>query len=132
MAINLSLRLPADPRAAAGARRSLGVLGSYFEPTLVEELELLVSELVTNSLRHGGLRPGSWIELCVEAGDVLRVRVTDPGRGFAHKPVGGEEGTSGWGLLLVDRLADRWGASSDHETRVWFEIDVPRGARRGT
>lgn len=129
MAIHLSVRLPAEPRAAAGARRSLGALASYLDPTTVEEVELLVSELVTNSLRHGGLAEGSWVELCVDADSILHVEVTDPGRGFPKEPVrAAERGLSGWGLYLVDRIADRWGAIGEGETRIWFEIDLGRAS----
>lgn len=132
MAISLSVRLPADPRAAGSARRSVEALASYFDVTVVEELELLVSELVTNSLRHGNLRPGSSVDLLVTAGSVVHVEVSDPGHGFAKEPAAGRErDLSGWGLYLVDRIADRWGASGDGKTRVWFEIDVPQAARRG-
>ena len=56
----------------------------------------------------------------------VRVEVGDPGEGFeppSHQPTDlAEEG--GWGLYLVDRLADRWGVSKDRGTMVWLEMDL--------
>jgi anti-sigma regulatory factor (Ser/Thr protein kinase) len=110
MTIMLDVKLPADPRAAASARRSLHALAAYLDSTFLEELELLVSELVTNSLRHGELDQGSWVALRVDADGVLHVEVSDPGRGFALESAGApSRDLSGWGLYLVDRIADRWG-----------------------
>jgi hypothetical protein len=57
------------------------------------------------------------------------VEVADAGQGFDHtsptrpRAVAGSASASGWGLFLVDRIADRWGAvQMDGETRVWFEL----------
>jgi anti-sigma regulatory factor (Ser/Thr protein kinase) len=59
----------------------------------------------------------------VGTGAVL-VEVCDEGPGF--EPIGrtaGQDDTSGWGLYLVDQMADRWGvAREDAATRVWFEL----------
>ena len=64
------------------------------------------------------------------------VEVADGGQGFDHaaphrpRAVAGSASASGWGLFLVDRIADRWGAvQSNGETRVWFELSP--GARAG-
>ena len=92
--------------------------------------ELLVSELVTNSVRHAGLPEEAHIEFSVRASaEVLMVEVADAGQGFDHtlpprpRSVAGVAEASGWGLFLVDRIADRWGAvQMDGETRVWFEL----------
>jgi anti-sigma regulatory factor (Ser/Thr protein kinase) len=105
-------------------------LAPYLDPAVAENAELLVSELVTNSLRHAGLPEDATIEFSVRASqEVLMVEVADGGRGFDHTltPVpragAGAAPASGWGLFLVDRIADRWGAvQMDGETRVWFEL----------
>ena len=88
-------------------------------------MRLLVSELVTNSVRHAGLGEGSRISLHIESRpEVVRVEVTDPGSGFVPDmraiTIAQE---SGWGLYLVDELADRWGVDAVGGTHVWFEID---------
>jgi len=112
------------------ARHAVGGLAPFLHPSVAENAELLVSELVTNSLRHGGLPPEASIEFSVRASaETLMVEVADAGRGFDHhapfrpRAVAGAEAASGWGLFLVDRIADRWGATEvDGETRVWFEL----------
>jgi anti-sigma regulatory factor (Ser/Thr protein kinase) len=83
---------------------------------------LLVSELVTNSVKHAGAGPGEPIDLELRASaDKVRVEVGDPGPGFEPTMARSEPG--GFGLLLVARLADRWGVERDPRTCVWFEID---------
>jgi anti-sigma regulatory factor (Ser/Thr protein kinase) len=92
-------------------------------------LRLLVSELVTNSVRHvtGSKQP---IQLAVRIGArVIRVEVRDGGSGFEPgkpEPRGAE---GGFGLYLVERMATRWGVDTRDGTRVWFELDVATGGR---
>jgi anti-sigma regulatory factor (Ser/Thr protein kinase) len=90
-------------------------------------LRLLVSELVTNSVRHvvGSTRP---VVLAVQIGArAIRVEVHDGGAGFEPgTPVPrGAEG--GFGLFLVERMASRWGVDTGDGTRVWFELDLAPG-----
>ena len=126
----LLLRLPASPLAASVARHAVLGLAPFLDPGVAENAELLVSELVTNSVRHAGLPEEASIEFTVRASpDVLMVEVADCGHGFDHtsparpRAVAGVPEPSGWGLFLVDRIADRWGAvQMDGETRVWFEL----------
>jgi anti-sigma regulatory factor (Ser/Thr protein kinase) len=126
----LLLRLPANPLAASVARHAVAGLRPYLDPRVAENAELLVSELVTNSVRHAGLPDQASIEFSVRAsGEVLMVEVADSGQGFDHggaprpRVVAGIAEPSGWGLFLVDRISDRWGAvQMDGETRVWFEL----------
>jgi anti-sigma regulatory factor (Ser/Thr protein kinase) len=110
-------------------------LAPFLDRAVAENAELLVSELVTNSVRHAGLPTEASIEFSVRASaETLMIEVADAGRGFDHRSparplaVAGAEAASGWGLFLVDRIADRWGAAeADGETRVWFELSP--GAR---
>jgi anti-sigma regulatory factor (Ser/Thr protein kinase) len=126
----VSVRLRPARTAAEQARRALRRL-SLPRP-LADEAQLLVSELVTNSVRHAGLGPDDLIHLVADwSGTRLRVHVHDrPGRtggvsGTIRPPAGAE---SGWGLYLVDRLASRWGTSADG---YWFELH-PSPHRSGT
>jgi serine/threonine-protein kinase RsbW len=99
-------------------------LAPLLRPQEVAAVRLLVSELVTNSVRHAGLDPNEWIDLQVDVDpQAVRVTVTDPGGRF-QPPTGPPHPTdpSGWGLTLVQRVADRWGISSDGRTQVWFEL----------
>jgi anti-sigma regulatory factor (Ser/Thr protein kinase) len=129
MPVQLEVNLPPRAEAAALARRSLEHLERDLEPEVLESLRLLVTELVTNSVRHGDLSASDRIRLRLARLDNrIRVEVTDPGDGFYSRPpqTPDPERTSGWGLFLVDRIADRWGTSGDAANTVWFEL--PRGA----
>jgi anti-sigma regulatory factor (Ser/Thr protein kinase) len=116
--------------AASAARHAVAGLAPFLDAGVTENAKLLVSELVTNSVRHGGLPPEASVEFSLRASpDVVMVEVADAGRGFAHDTPfrthgeAGPERASGWGLFLVEHIADRWGAVQvDGETRVWFEL----------
>lgn len=125
---DIVVELEPGTQAAREARSALAALEGRFSDALLEDLRLLVSELVTNSVRHArGGGPGH-VRLEVGLGArTLRVEVADQGAGFEPRPrFPGQRKDSGWGLYLVDRLADRWGVVRDPGTRVWFEIDDPR------
>jgi anti-sigma regulatory factor (Ser/Thr protein kinase) len=126
----IDLRLVSRPEAVRRARLALDDLVGVASEASLEDARLLVSELVTNSIRHGNLVTGQEIELRVDIdGDALRVEVRDPGGGFELQPrVAGSQEDSGWGLYLVGRLAERWGVSSDGSTMIWFEIPLRRSA----
>ena len=128
----ISVRFAAGPDAAASARNALAELDGRLEPAALDDIRLLVSELVTNSVRHSRTTDGKTIGLDVwVAGGTVRVEVFDDGIGFEPRPrQPGQSKAGGWGLYLVERLADRWGVVRNHFTRVWFEIDA-RGQRPG-
>ena len=119
----LFIALPPDPQAPRKARTALaaldGLLGGAFG-----DVQLLVSELVTNGVRHAGLRPGERLRVSVAlVEDRVRVEVADPGPGFEHGPLAPDPTRpGGWGLRLVEELAQRWGVERDGETIVWFEV----------
>jgi anti-sigma regulatory factor (Ser/Thr protein kinase) len=97
--------------------------------TRLADVELLVSELATNSVRHAGC--GEADELSMEAeveADRIRVSMFDPGAGFdEHTPAPPANGGSGgYGLLLLDRLSDRWGVQREGRFNVWFEVQRDR------
>jgi anti-sigma regulatory factor (Ser/Thr protein kinase) len=128
--VEVNLRLSPEPRAASVARHSLSSLAGVVDYATLEDVQLMISELVTNSLRHSGLDSQAHIEVRVKASlRGLRVEVRDPGPGFqarARQP--GQDERSGWGLFLVERLANRWGVRRDRGTVVWFELDRPKRA----
>jgi anti-sigma regulatory factor (Ser/Thr protein kinase) len=119
--------LPTQVGAPERARRALLALRSEVDGAVFADAELLTSELVSNAVRHAGLRTGQ-IELAVWLeGDGVRVQVADHGPGFApgdQRRAPDEEG--GFGLDLVEQIADRWGIERDHGARVWFELATPR------
>ena len=118
----LDLRLARGPEAAANARRSLARLRGDLDPPLMETLRLLVTELVTNSIRHTA---ADAVGIRVLVGSsVVWTEVTDAGPGFDPDASGAAgAGHTGWGLFLVERLADRWGVNQDGDgTKVWFQL----------
>lgn len=117
--------LARDPDSAAEARRALGEVSDHLTPRRLEDAQLLVSELVTNAIRHAGLEEADMIKLVVETGDrALRIEVCDSGPGFEiSEPAPDPTRPSGWGLYLVRELSDRWGVEQLGETKVWFELD---------
>jgi anti-sigma regulatory factor (Ser/Thr protein kinase) len=121
----LGLRVAPGPRAPSEVRKHLTPLREHLEPEVYERMELLVNELVTNSIRHARLDEKDWVEVRVTASDgSVNVSVIDPGSGFASRPSDPPpESPSGWGLYLVDQIADRWGVTRNGNTLVWFELD---------
>jgi anti-sigma regulatory factor (Ser/Thr protein kinase) len=105
------------------------------EKPVLESTELLVTELVTNSLRHSGSPLPIELRLSVTASGSVRGEVLDLGDGFRGPPRGvrfpGSGATSGWGLYLVEHIAQRWGVQEDDGTTVWFEIDPPPDGHNG-
>jgi anti-sigma regulatory factor (Ser/Thr protein kinase) len=118
----LALTLAPVPDSIPRARHTLDRLADAVGESLLDDLRLLVSEVVTNSIRHGGLGP---IELRVSVNPrTVRVEVEDRGPGFEPSLGDGEDDRgSGWGLLLVDRLAAGWGVVAGATTTVWFELE---------
>jgi anti-sigma regulatory factor (Ser/Thr protein kinase) len=126
-AAEIDVTVPAAPSAARAARRAVaagGLVDDAQQPTLL----LLVSELVSNSVRHAGLHDDEHIRLRARtSADHAYVEVCDAGRSGrlparsanADRPLV----PGGLGLVLVDEMADRWGVHC-HEDRtcVWFEL----------
>jgi anti-sigma regulatory factor (Ser/Thr protein kinase) len=112
------------PRHARRAVRE--TLGDAVSERTLGDVELLVSELATNSVRHAGCdeRAGLDIEADIHDGRVL-VRVCDEGEGFeaGELPHPGHDDPSGYGLMLLDQLADEWGTQHGEQFCVWFELE---------
>ncbi len=124
----LSLRLDADVEAAGKARDALEQLEGELEHEVLEDMRLLVTELVTNSVRHADAAPEAHVRLEVSMGaDSVLVVVEDGGSGFAPaaRTLDSPE-DSGWGLHFVERMSSRWGVNANGHTRVWLEL--PRWA----
>jgi two-component sensor histidine kinase len=126
----LAISLAGDLHAPAAARVALGRIPGLDRDSR-ETLALLVSELVTNSVVHGGLAANSRVTLTVSVSDAIAVAVSDPGGGFSRRAFGPRrEGEGGWGLQLVERLARRWGIDAGPPTMVWFELERAAAGRR--
>jgi anti-sigma regulatory factor (Ser/Thr protein kinase) len=120
---SISLELPATVHAPARAREAVreAINASGIPADDRWRAEMIVTELVTNAVRHG---PGGPVELAIETGGRgVRCEVLDPGPGIPHKGIlrGEPAAEGGRGLYLVDQLSDSWGVSADR-SRVWFEV----------
>lgn len=118
--MDLSFDLASDAAAPAKARVALLALTAAVVPRLLEDLKLLVTELVTNSVRYG---PGGTVRVTVKVKDPNTVfaEVTDNGReGVVEIREAAEDG-GGLGLRILDRMASRWGVY-EGSTNVWFEL----------
>jgi anti-sigma regulatory factor (Ser/Thr protein kinase) len=121
MSAQLSVELPRTAAAPYLARRALGEIDEAVDPEVLPDLRLLVSELITNSVKYGGDGP---VRLEVRAsGDRVRAEIIDQGQGFTPSAREGDlEEAGGWGLHLVERLTTSWG-THEGSTHVWFEIE---------
>ena len=119
---SLDVDIPRDARAPARARRAVEQLGEAIDPAVQHDVVLLVSELVTNSVKYGA--EGD-LKLQIEAPAPGRLRVEVINEGASFEPTKRSRPATepgGWGLHLVETLADRWGVHAG-STHVWFEID---------
>lgn len=122
----INLEFAPDPEVVAAARRALDRLADLLPPEKLEDVRLVVSELVTNSILHAGLSPDDQISLTVgvSAGSV-RGRVCDRGPGFETplqlRPRPDLKG--GYGLPIVEKISNRWGVERNSHSCVWFELD---------
>jgi anti-sigma regulatory factor (Ser/Thr protein kinase) len=123
---DVSCTVMARPAAAGEARRAFTRLAL---PELTrEDLALLVSELVTNAVRHAGLSSRDPIDVkLVNGGRTVRLAVHDGGHGFAFSPAR-DEGppvAGGRGLAIVDALSASWGVDREGDgCTVWCELAV--------
>ena len=123
-------RLSGSGESGREARRLVNeTLERWDEPAPEDDLELMVTELVTNAVLHGRSAPEVALFLLPRA---IRVEVADesPAMPRLHRAELDDE--SGRGIALVDQLSSRWGAepSPGGGKTVWFEIDRPAPAAR--
>jgi len=123
MESDMSFELAGGPYAVTAARLALADLESHLDPSVAFDVRLLVSELVTNSVQHAQVSEDDSIVLAVRFSvETVRAEVHDNGPGFeppATPPP--NDADAGWGLFLVEQLADAWGVG-DGGRGVWFEI----------
>jgi len=112
--------------APAAVRDALRERGGHLPQGLHDDLLLLLTEVVTNAVRHSGAANGDPIDIELsEHGDFVRVEVSDPGNGFEppERLVPDLTKTGGLGLVLVDRLSRAWGTRRTATgSIVWFEL----------
>ena len=119
--------LAGGPYAPTAARLAIDGLDDRLESVLLSDVRLLVSEVVTNSVKHAGAGPEESITMEVQIRpEAVRIEVSDLGAGFEpEEPSPDEDQDAGWGLFLVDQIADSWGVRTEDGTCVWFELSRP-------
>jgi len=120
--IRLRFRHAAEPASIRRARHEVeDALAPRVTAEALGDVMLLVSELVTNAVRHATTES---FEIRVDVKDAgLRIEVHDHGGGFVPEIAPSDNGTGGYGLYIVDRLADRWGVERGEDAVIWLELD---------
>lgn len=110
--------------APAQARRFLAEAGCPEHATrLLESAVLLVSEMVTNAVRHGA--PPLFVEVDCD-GLSIQVRVRDGGINLPSSRAARADDEGGRGLALIEVLSDDWGVEPDDDGKtVWFRLMAP-------
>lgn len=123
--LRVELQLERDVRAPAIARTEIAACCRELElgGSLCQSLILLVSEVVSNAVRHSPAEANAPVELVATFGEqTIRVMVTDAGDGFTPRPRDPARTHDGYGLYLLEKVATRWGVESRGDTKVWFEL----------
>ena len=116
------MRLSAQPASVRDARARVRSLVADWPPECTATLQVLVDELVTNAVLHA--RSETRVEMEID-GSRLRVAVHDASPVVPRLRRYTPEAVTGRGLLLVDRIADRWGVEPDGDGKaVWFELTL--------
>jgi anti-anti-sigma factor len=120
----LEVTYPAIAGTVPIARATFADAFSHLPGEALYDAKVLLTELVTNAIRHGA-RADGWVRLIVRELDrMLRIEVTDSGEldGVpAIKPPRPDQ-VGGWGLQVVDSIATRWGVTNDSGRTVWCEL----------
>ena len=119
---SVTLVLERNADAPGEARRALDAMDHGLDYEREYAVKLLMSELVSNAVKYGG---EEIVVVEIEStSHCVRVEVDDQGPAFIPMRREAELDTpGGWGFVLVDELASRWG-SSIQSAQVWFEIDA--------
>jgi serine/threonine-protein kinase RsbW len=122
----MEVEIAAGQHAPAAARSAVERwLSGRVSARLYDDVRLLVSELVTNSVRHARLTRDMTIRISVALVDgAVRIEVEDPGDGAIAAVAPDREHGGGFGLYLVELLAERWGSTNDGATCVWAELSL--------
>ena len=113
---------PAAPRAARAAVTEWlsGLVGTH----VLDDVRIVVTELVTNSVRHAQLTQGDAVTVRIHLAERIRIEVANPGTaGEIASNGGGPYVGGGLGLQLVERLCTAWGIARDRDTTVWGEFE---------
>ena len=115
-------QLKAGDEAPGAAREFVAKLLADAPEELCARCRQVVTELVTNSVRHAG--GGSIVVEAWHNGEGIDIDVTDAGTGFSVMPLAaGHDESEGWGLMFVDMLSDAWGSGGPGSPSVWAHFE---------
>jgi len=120
MELERNVHAPAIARAAVSEQlHETGIDGS-----LGQTIVLLVSEVVSNAVRHSAGPADAAIALeAIVTAENVRIAVSDAGDGFTPRRRDPDRPGEGYGLYLLEKAATSWGVEGDGSTTVWFELD---------
>jgi anti-sigma regulatory factor (Ser/Thr protein kinase) len=125
------------PGGVQAPRHARSVMSSHLrdiDPTVASDAELIISELVTNSVRHAGVESDQLVTVdLMLLNEHLRITVTDPGCDLEPRLITDDlDGLGGHGLRLVEQLSAAWGVGRDAvgATQVWCDLVLDPGRER--
>ncbi len=127
--MDLRVVIAGGEKAAGHARRVLAErLSADLPAAVLGDLQLLVTEIVANSVRHGGVGEDDEIDLRVDVrGERVRVELRDTGiQADPRLRTPDLGGGGGFGMLLVSRMSERWGVDHEPNVVMWFELALQR------
>jgi len=124
-----SRRFPCRRESVTAARRFVREALRGQAAEVVDAVELMTSELTSNSVRHAE----TGFELVLSVRDELRVDVRDSGGGKPRLLSPPLQQTSGRGLRIVDAMSSDWGVETTPAGKtVWFTLPLPTADGRGS
>ena len=124
------LRLPTEPIAPALARASVTGVARSLSDVALADLNLLLTEVVSNAVRHARVAGTGEIVVSVDVGDArVTISVSDAGPAFEatsgpYSDLATDDRDGGWGVFLMKRLASEWGVEREGDrTTIWFAVD---------
>jgi anti-sigma regulatory factor (Ser/Thr protein kinase) len=121
----LRVVIPGGDTAPGRARRLLAErLGGRLPAGVLGDLQLLVTEIVANGVRHGRVGEEGEFDLRVDVGDGrVRVEMRDTGvQGDPRVRAPDLDGGGGFGMVLVSRMSRAWGVEHEPNVVMWFEL----------
>jgi anti-sigma regulatory factor (Ser/Thr protein kinase) len=130
----VSFGVPGGVEAPRHARSLMSAHLRHIDRDIASDAELIISELVTNSVRHAGVGSDQLVTIdLILLSERLRITVTDPGCGVEPRLIPKTpEGLGGHGLRLVEQLSAEWGVGRDAvgATQVWCDLVLAPGRGR--
>ncbi len=124
--MTIEMQLEPTPDAASRVRAAVAMaLDRTLPSEVVENILMVATELVSNSVMHAGAPPGDRIIFRLRARRRVRLEVEDGGRGFGGRPppvVDPGRDPGGRGLMIVDLLSEEWGVEENARVLVWAEL----------